>query len=101
VQQRQLDGVERYRFLCRTNRTLLPLEPKIRDPQARGIVAHHALDILRKALGGLGVDVERQLQLGAADAIQLAQDRLGYVADLPRPRGDSFTPKFRSPQGRS
>ena len=53
---------------------LFPLEPKVHDPQACGVVAHHALDILRETFGGLSVDVERQCQLGAANAIQLAED---------------------------
>ena len=64
--------------------SLLPLEAKIRDPQVRGVVAHHALHILREAVGSLGINIERQRHVGAADAIQLAQDRLGDVAHLRR-----------------
>jgi hypothetical protein len=63
---------------------LLALKPKIRDPQARCVVTHDALDILREAVGGLGVNIERQRHPGAPDAIQLAEDRLGDVADLRR-----------------
>jgi hypothetical protein len=54
----------------------------MRDPQARGIVTHDALDILREADGSLGINIKCQLHPGAADAIQLAQDRLGDIADL-------------------
>ena len=53
---------------------LISLEPKVGDPQACGVVAHHAFDILRETFGRLSVDVERQCQLGAANAIQLAED---------------------------
>jgi hypothetical protein len=38
---------------------LLALEPEIRDLQARRIVSHDALDILREAGRALRVDVER------------------------------------------
>jgi hypothetical protein len=38
-------------------RKLVPLEPEIRDAQADGVVAHDALNILREAVGGLGIDV--------------------------------------------
>src|SRR6266849_8181489 len=65
-------------------RGLLPLEAKISDPQAGCVVTDDALDILREAVCGLGVDIEGQRQLGAADAIQLAQDGLGDVANLGR-----------------
>jgi hypothetical protein len=61
---------------------LFPLESEFRDPQARGVVAHYALDIVGKAVGGLGIDIERHADLCAADPIQLAQDRLGDIADL-------------------
>jgi hypothetical protein len=63
---------------------LLPLKPKVCNPQAGCVVAHYALDIFREAVRGLGVDVERQLHFGAPDAIQLAQDRLRDIADLRR-----------------
>jgi hypothetical protein len=63
---------------------LLPLEPKIRDPKAGSVVTYDALDILREALAGLGVDIEGQRHPCATDTIQLAQDRLGDVADLRR-----------------
>ena len=70
-------------FLLQRFEPLISLEPKVGDPQACGIVAHNALDILRETFSGFGVDVERQCQLGAANSIQLAQDGLGDVADLP------------------
>jgi hypothetical protein len=63
---------------------LFPLEAEVRDPQALSIVAHHAFDVLRKAFGGLGVYIERQRHPRATDTIQLAQDRLGDIADLRR-----------------
>jgi hypothetical protein len=53
---------------------LIPLEPKVGDPQACGVVAHHALDILRETFSGLSIDVERQCHLSATNAIQLAED---------------------------
>ena len=56
----------------RSNCILLPLKAKIRDPQARGVITHDALNILREAVCGLGVDIERQRHSGAADAVQLA-----------------------------
>jgi hypothetical protein len=61
---------------------LIPLKPKVGDPQACGVVAHHALHILRETFGGFSVDIKRQCHRGASDTIQLAQDRLGDIADL-------------------
>ena len=66
------DGSRKTRLLI--SEPLLPLEPKVSDPQACGIVAYNALDIFRETFSGLSVDVERQCQLGAANALQLAQD---------------------------
>jgi hypothetical protein len=65
-----------------TTFTPTPLEPKIRNPQARGVVADDALYILGKTIGSLCVDVERQRDRGAARAVQFAQDRLSDIADL-------------------
>jgi hypothetical protein len=45
------------------------IQPKVGDLQACGVVAYHALDILRETFGGLSVDVDRQCQLDAANAI--------------------------------
>jgi hypothetical protein len=55
-------------------KTSFLLETKIRNPQARGVVTHNALNILWEAVSGLGVDIERQRHDGAANTIQLAQD---------------------------
>jgi len=51
---------------------LLPLKTKIRNPQARSVITHDHLDILWEPISGLGVDIERQGNSGATDAIQLA-----------------------------
>jgi hypothetical protein len=62
-------------------RTLLPLEPKFSDPEARRVVAHNTLDILGEAIGGLGINIECQRDDRTAGTIQFAQDLLVNVAD--------------------
>jgi hypothetical protein len=39
---------------------LLRFETKVRDPQAPGVVAYDALDVLREAIGALSINIERE-----------------------------------------
>ena len=59
-------------------------EAEVRDPQVACIVPNDAFNVLREAARGLGLDVEGQCDLCAADAIEFAQDRLRDIADLRR-----------------
>lgn len=51
---------------------LLRLEAKVADAQARGVVAHVRLDILREAVDGLGGYIEHQRDRRTARSVQLA-----------------------------
>jgi hypothetical protein len=53
-------------------RALFVFKSEIRQPQIPGVVAHDALDVLRKPVRRLRVDVERYHDCGAAHPLQFA-----------------------------
>ena len=51
---------------------LFPLKAEVRNAQVARIVSHHAFDVLGEAARGLGVNIEGQGDLRAADAVEFA-----------------------------
>jgi hypothetical protein len=61
---------------------LIPFKPKVGDTKARGVVADDILDIFREAVDGVSCYIEHQCDRRTPRSVQLAQYRLGDVADL-------------------
>src|ERR1700751_1869221 len=63
---------------------LVLFKPKVGDTQARGVIAYDILDVFREAVDGVSRYIEHQRNRRTACSIQLAQYRLGDIADLRR-----------------